>query len=717
MRKRGSRVRRSNPHQNGRKGNYFEISGEKFIPKCLLPSERTAFYMQSAPEVVIIVDGYSTGQYFAPRLRRLGYRIVHISSSTTMSHHVATYLQDIQESYGTLYEAWLEYSGDLPGLIDALHRWEPVTVIAGAESGVELADLLAETLGLPGNSTRMSPARRNKARMQDALRGAGVPTMRYFEGDDLEDLLDTARSWNRWPVVIKPVKSAGTEGVRFCRDEDELVQAFKELTARPDIFGNINTTVLLEECLDGTEYVVNTVSCGGKHYLCDFWEYKKIRIPGAAPLYDYVRLLPYPEPKSPLHPLVEYTKRALDALEISHGPAHSEVMMTPEGPRLIETGARVMGASISPDLLDECIGQNQVDWTIQAHLEPERFCREAPLPYRIRNHLLLKILISNRAGKVRDVPLLDILVQLQSAYSGDLVHLIESSHLEKTVDFLTVPGTICLKHQNEKVVMADYQTLADMELMAAEQLFELDRDSSLQQEIDGWFTRLPDELWLKEEKEGAADAGVITRCLNLKPGEEILDIPCGDGRVGIHLARNGMHLVGIDINPRFIALARRRFKAEDLPGEFLLFDMRNLPFESRFDAVVNWFNSFGYFGPDTDQLVMERLVAALKPGGRILIEAPSVRNVMQNLRKKEYEGDTLRMHWNDEEKRVELTVPVKKEDGSDGHVQIRDYMYSLADYQDMMQGCGLHNIAVYDEEGMPFSDTSQRMVIVGYKPE
>ncbi|NLB01274.1 MAG: hypothetical protein GX837_10045 [Methanomicrobiales archaeon] len=90
---------------------------------------------------------------------------------------------------------------------------------------------------------------------------------------------------------------------------------------------------------------------------------------------------------------------------------------------------------------------------------------------------------------------------------------------------------------------------------------------------------------------------------------------------------------------------------------------------------------------------------------------------MQNLRKKKYEGDTLRMHWNDEEKRVELTVPVKNEDGSDGHAQIRDYTYSLADHQDMMQRCGLHNIAVYDEEGMPFSDTSQRMVVVGYRPE
>ncbi len=35
--------------------------------------------------------------------------------------------------------------------------------------------------------------------------------------------------------------------------------------------------VLIQEYIDGTEYVVNTVSCNGKHMVTDIWVYSKVR--------------------------------------------------------------------------------------------------------------------------------------------------------------------------------------------------------------------------------------------------------------------------------------------------------------------------------------------------------------------------------------------------------------------------------------------------------
>jgi SAM-dependent methyltransferase len=48
-------------------------------------------------------------------------------------------------------------------------------------------------------------------------------------------------------------------------------------------------------------------------------------------------------------------------------------------------------------------------------------------------------------------------------------------------------------------------------------------------------------------------------------------------------------------------------------------DMREPPFEGRFDALVNWFSSFGYFDDETNRRVLEGFARALRPGGVLLI--------------------------------------------------------------------------------------------------
>lgn len=134
-------------------------------------------------------------------------------------------------------------------------------------------------------------------------------------------------------------------------------------------------------------------------------------------------------------------------------------------------------------------------------------------------------------------------------------------------------------------------------------LFEM-RSSKVPCPDPDWISQIPDGLWLKPEKMAAPESRIIWQALELTPGQEVLDCPCGDGRVGIHLAQRGIRYTGLDINPRFIKRAHERFAAEGVEGSFLLRDMRELNYEGRFDAVVNWFNSFGYYDVRTDFLVL-----------------------------------------------------------------------------------------------------------------
>jgi SAM-dependent methyltransferase len=113
-----------------------------------------------------------------------------------------------------------------------------------------------------------------------------------------------------------------------------------------------------------------------------------------------------------------------------------------------------------------------------------------------------------------------------------------------------------------------------------------------------------------------ADADLVARLLSLRPGVRVLDVPCGEGRIAGRLARRGCEVVGIDANEHFLSLARERYPE----ATFQHGDMRNLQYESEFDAVVNWFTSFGYFDPATNDKVLAGLARALRPDGRLLLE-------------------------------------------------------------------------------------------------
>jgi SAM-dependent methyltransferase len=129
-----------------------------------------------------------------------------------------------------------------------------------------------------------------------------------------------------------------------------------------------------------------------------------------------------------------------------------------------------------------------------------------------------------------------------------------------------------------------------------------------------------DYLYFYSEVLGAerseADAKLVARLLSLEPGMKVLDVPCGEGRIAGRLARLGCEVVGVDASERFLDLARQQWPKVTFSRR----DMRELPFESEFDAIVNWFTSFGYFDRQTNDAVLRSFARALRPGGKLLLE-------------------------------------------------------------------------------------------------
>ena len=114
------------------------------------------------------------------------------------------------------------------------------------------------------------------------------------------------------------------------------------------------------------------------------------------------------------------------------------------------------------------------------------------------------------------------------------------------------------------------------------------------------------------------------RELGLVPGMRVLDLCCGYGRHLGHLSRQGIDVIGLDLEPLQLTKARDRLMIRGIPAGLVRGDMRFLPFTQAFDAVLSMFTSFGYFDDEGNGQVLSELHRVLRPEGRLLLDLPNV---------------------------------------------------------------------------------------------
>lgn len=668
--------------------------------------------MNSRPHV-IIVDGYSTGAFYLPLLQSRNIPAVHVRSTSGSQKNVIDDIADnVLEKWSSSYAVLMDGSGDLQSLGDELATWHPCAVLAGCESGVELADALAHLLDLPGNNPESSAIRRDKYLMHENVFKSGLRSLQSRITSDLDRVKTWVRDRSMLPVVLKPCRSAAAEGVHICRTMEEIETAFSSIKGLKTIFGEQQKKVLAQEFAAGTEVVVNTVSCRGEHRISDLWRYSKIITGEGRSVYDGAQLVN--DFGQGTEAVIKYALGVLDALGIEFGPAHMEIMLTREGPVLIECGARPMGASFPQNLLKECLGHTQLELSLQAALDPDGFLSEVNRPCSLAAGFYIKCLISKRKGLLQATPAVNLLASLPSVRSGNFTSCIAKGEVQQTVDLISSPASLFLCHKDMDVIDRDYQLLTQLEDEAQNLLFELAPRDELNFDFH-WFEKVPDKLWLKPESQGQPDAELIWKALELEAGRKILDCPCGDGRVSVHLAEKGALVTGVDLNAGFIATARERFARHGLEGEFEAGDMRLLNFDRQFDTVINWFNSFGYFDVETDFEVLKGMARSLRPGGLLLVEAPSRNNVIKNTQKKfDSQGQELLQQWDEMTERMYMPVAEDKNTGSAG-VVAGPRLYSLTQYRLLFRLSGLDLKEAVDENLDSFSDKSRRMILIARK--
>jgi len=199
----------------------------------------------------------------------------------------------------------------------------------------------------------------------------------------------------------------------------------------------------------------------------------------------------------------------------------------------------------------------------------------------------------------------------------------------------------------------------------------------------------------------------------LKPrgDERILDLACGSGRHAIELRRRGFSVVGADISPELIEIARGEAAAADLNVEFILTDIRELPYSEEFDLVLNLNDgAIGYLENDEEnRRAFEAIARVLRPGGRNLVQLPNILYARERLPQRSWIPassmvELVEHRWNKREKRMEgLMVAAhfgEVLDGLEG-IEFTQRLYSVEELQEIYGSVGMELVRTYHGNGRP----------------
>lgn len=242
---------------------------------------------------------------------------------------------------------------ELPTAIRTYAAEHPVHgVLTFSDDMVEMTAGVAADLGLPGQPPHTIANFRDKAVQRAALAAAGLPVPANIEITDV-DQAEAALGAVALPAILKPTRGSGGTLAFVVTEPAQLRPLLTDgFRAARRIGGAVeqDTAFILESLIVGTRwhdveglapYVsVESVAVGGRYVHLAVTD----RFPLAPPVLETGMVLPSTLHPGQQHRITEATTAALTALDFEHGLAHTELMLTAEGPVVIEVNARAGGA-------------------------------------------------------------------------------------------------------------------------------------------------------------------------------------------------------------------------------------------------------------------------------------------------------------------------------------------------------------------------------------
>jgi biotin carboxylase len=222
----------------------------------------------------------------------------------------------------------------------AEHR--PDGIVSFVDDHLETAAALAQRLELPYHTPEAAAVMVDKRRQRTALERAGIPGPDFWPvpaGITMREAADLAELIN-YPAVFKPAEGSGSRGIYVLETASDFLTAMRGEAA---VAGCVVEQYLYDDPAQDPRFasyfsLESVVSAGRTSHVA-----LTGRFPIAQPFRETGNFIPgilAPELHQPVLAMVD---QAIEALDIRTAVIHTEIKLTPDGPRLIEVNGRLGG--------------------------------------------------------------------------------------------------------------------------------------------------------------------------------------------------------------------------------------------------------------------------------------------------------------------------------------------------------------------------------------
>jgi biotin carboxylase len=383
---------------------------------------------------IVVVDPFSSGANISAQVLKWGYKLILVFSEmdSPVGNLIASSGIVPQHLHPTLM---IQHNSTLSDQDEAINiTLEEITkngspvlaILTGSETGIELADRLANRFGTRCNDETLIEARKNKFHMQEIIRKNGSRAIHQslcFTEGEVKSYLQELKGNSNAPgfkCIVKPNESSGSDCIYVCRTEEDAIRAFHSIHGQFNGLGKINHGALCQEYLDGKEYAIDGISRDGIYKILAIWEYDKRSVNNANFVHFGMKLRDSSD--HDIRPILEYAHKVVNSLKITQGPSHMEVIYDSSAkgsPCLVEIATRCHGGEGTwTAVVNECIGYNQIDATLSCYVRPDNFDNLPLEPHLLKNGCEL-FLVSYETGTILDIPGIDKIRGLSSVrYDG-----------------------------------------------------------------------------------------------------------------------------------------------------------------------------------------------------------------------------------------------------------------------------------------------------------
>jgi biotin carboxylase len=268
--------------------------------------------------------------------------------------------------------------------------WPVDALCSCSEVDQDKAAAVASALGLPFCSVETERWVNDKAAMRARLDAAGIPQVPYRRVGDAAALAEFLREVGP-PLIVKPTGGRGSVGVSVVKDEAGVEPALRRAldAEAPRLVPSIP---IAERFVVGRGLVVDGISHNGNHHIFGITE----TLVDEETQVDIAHVSPARLSGPDTELVLDHVRQVLTALDIQRGITNTDVILTAEGPVVLETHIRASGNRI-PLLIEHTTGADLlrlwlrqiagedigVDPDMIAALGPPRYSRAAAVRFLV----------------------------------------------------------------------------------------------------------------------------------------------------------------------------------------------------------------------------------------------------------------------------------------------------------------------------------------------